>query len=179
MPFFFAGVDVGDTDHDAGFFDITEFVVDGGAEGSHGGGEVHVGVDEGRDGLIVATDLVDEDLVVLFEVVPGKDIPDVFFAGLCDYRFFGGHEFFVVGEVGFQEPEDDITGSAVVVGVHGHFPEEVLYILVVDNHGTKSVPEVIEGVHAFFQVHGGLVFGLDKGSSQLDGDGEVVADEVV
>ena len=45
------GVDVGNGDHDTGLFHSAKFVVEGRAETLHAGGEVHIGVDEGRDVL--------------------------------------------------------------------------------------------------------------------------------
>lgn len=58
MPFLLYLIDVRDLYHDPRLLHIPELMIDGCAECGHGWGEVHVSIDEGRDVLALAADLM-------------------------------------------------------------------------------------------------------------------------
>lgn len=177
MAGFFGFVDVGDFDEDGGFLDAAEGLVDGGAEDFHGGGEAHVGVDEGGDVFAELTDGTGEDFIVLVVGGAVEDGLEALVVELDVDGVDGADELVVVPEVFVEEVEEEVAGLDVEGGVHGDFAEEVLDGGVVDGEGAEAVPEVVEGEEGFAVEAGGLVHGLDEGAAELDHAGEVVAGE--
>ena len=146
VAFAFFGYDVAEVDEDAGFVGVAEFGVHGSAEGAHGGREVHVGVDHGRDGGTETADVANENLVVFFVVAAVEETVEFVKVGLYVEGVVGPNEAFGVGEVFLVEVEDEVFGTAVHLGIHGDFAKEVEGFGYFEGDGTEAVPEVVERV---------------------------------
>ena len=72
-----------------------------------------------------------------------------------------------------EEVKQDVSGPAVVAGVHCHLSEEILYVLVFCHQGSQPVPEIVQGVDALSPEVGALVVRLYERPSKLYCPGEV------
>ena len=79
VPFALLFQDFVDGDENAGFFDVAERVVDGGAEHTHGGRKAHVGAHERRDVESTLSHGTVENLVVGAEIVFDEELAELFF----------------------------------------------------------------------------------------------------
>jgi len=88
-----------------------------------------------------------------------------------------GHQMLIVGEELSQKIQHQVTGCLVIIGIHGHFTEKIPHIGVFDDHSPQPVPQVIKREHSFTEVYRRLIFRLYERPSELNGIGEVIADE--
>lgn len=103
----------------AAFFHVAEFVVDGCAEHSHCGREVHVGVHQGRDSEAVGAYGSVEDLEVGFVVAAVEEFVEFFGVCACLEGRDGAHELVGIREIFVEEVEDIIISLPRVVGDAG------------------------------------------------------------
>ena len=113
-------------DEYAGLLYIAKLVVDGGAEHQHGGGEVHVGVYQGRYVASSLAHLCIEYAVVELEVVFHEQLSELLGVVLQEQGLVGTYQMAAVAKMLVEEVEYHVTGKPVVGGVHGHFAKEVL-----------------------------------------------------
>src|ERR1035438_4340948 len=128
MSFFFNWIDVFNGDQDTNFFNITESFIDGGSEGPHSRREVHIGIYERRDMLIVFFYLLNQDLIIFFIRNSCKNTSQEIPVGFHLYGYNWCEQVFLIREEQGQEIKDDISCCLVIIGVHGHFSEKVFNI---------------------------------------------------
>lgn len=83
--------------------------------------------------------------------------------GLGHQRIERAHQFLGVGEMLPEEMQYEVARYPVVVGIHGHLPEEIDDAGMLGGYGGYSVPEIVEreeGLGAGFRT---LVFGSTSG----------------
>ena len=133
MPVFLGFVYVFDGDHDAGLFHIAKVGVDAGWEGFHGRAGVHVRIEQWRNVLAEFPDLCVQQMVsfFVFQCLYGfQEIRRIVGQG---HRIFNPYQVFFVREIVVHKGDDEVSGFAVEVGVHGYFSEEVIYFRVQNN----------------------------------------------
>ena len=168
-----------DGDENAGFFDVAERVVDGGAEHAHGGRKTHVRADKRRDVEAALAHGAIENLVVGAEIIFDEELAKLFFGRFEQYGVGNSDEAVAIAEMALEEIEDHITCLAVEARIHGHLPEEVFQIGDHHRECTQAVPQVVEGIEAFGQLVGALVLEGDERTTEFDGLRQEVLDEIV
>ena len=175
----FVRVEVAQGDEDARFVGFAKIVVGGGAEGAHGGGEAHIGIDHGRDRGAESADAAKEDLIVLFVVAAVEEFDQFVIVGRDFQRGEGADKSIAVREVFLIEIEHHVFGFGIHLGVHGYFAKEVAGFGDFESEDAQSVPEVVERIHAFAEVVAWLEVGLNESATEFDGIGEVFVDKFV
>lgn len=65
-------------------------------------------------------------------------------------RLIGIDQVFLILEVFGQKPNIKSRPALVVVGVHGHFAEEIFHVGMIDHQRPKAIPKVVECVKGFW-----------------------------
>ena len=172
-------VELVDVDEDAGLLHSSKLVVDGGAKDEHRGREVHIGIDKGRDVATAVAHLGIEDAVVELEVGLHEELAELRGVVLDEQGLIGTHHVAAVAKVLAEEIEDHIARQAVVRGIHGHLAEEILGIGEHHGEGGKAIEEVVESKEALGASTRRLVLDSNERTTQLEGAGQVVVDELL
>lgn len=112
MAGYFVGEDVGNSDENAGFLHIAEFVVDSRAEGPHRGRKAHVGVNQGRNGGAAPADFVVQDFEILAVGAAGEKAGEGIGGRIGDQGLDGADKRVGIGKVPVQEIEDHVPAFA-------------------------------------------------------------------
>lgn len=127
-------------DKNATFFHLTEFVVDGSAEKSHRGRQIHIGIHQRRNVDAMGTHKLVEPLVIFLKIIAGEER-----IGLCRAigvaeRLNGGDQRVGVGKIMVQKVEQHIAAFAVVGRIHRHFAKQILCLGMEHSERTQAVP---------------------------------------
>ena len=144
MPTFLLVGDFVDVDVDAAFLHFAKLVVDGCAEKAHGGGEVHIGVDQRRNVDAVAAYELIEAAVVFLKVVAHEKMLGARCRRVGLERLNRGDQCLAVGEVETQEVEQQVAALSLVRGIHRHLAQQIFGVGVEHGECAQAVPEVVE-----------------------------------
>ena len=175
MSFFLFLEHFRESDEDAAFLYVAEFVVYCRAEHLHCRRETHVGVYERRDVKPLLTHRVVENAVVLAVVVSAEKPREAFGIHSRLKRIAGSDEMLRVGKMLVHEEKDHVAAYLAVAGIHGHLAEQVFYSGIEHHEGTQPVPQVVEGENCLRTRFCRLVFSAHERPPKLDCMREIVA----
>ena len=116
------------SNQNAGFFYITETIVNGSTEHTHSRTQTHVSIHQRRNVIPQLTYLTIQYFIVFLKGILTEQSSQILLLSFHFKRFHRSYQIFLIPKMFLQEIKNHVSSLTMITWIHSYFTKEILHI---------------------------------------------------